>query len=169
MYKRQALNAAVEAARAGEAGKGFAVVASEVRALAGRSATSSKEIKALITESADQVKKGSVLAEQAGETLENVVNSFNKMATLISEIDTSSKEQLIGIDDINSSVSQLDRFTQENAGMVENSKLAIGELSNLANQLNQIIGFFKNADVNENHPNEALENNFSNVRRLAVN
>jgi PAS domain S-box-containing protein len=138
-----ALNAAVEAARAGDAGKGFAVVAEEVRALAGRSASASKEIKELISQSVNQVKDGSGLVDKAGQTLQKVVDSFNKLANLISEITVASEEQSSAINEINAAVSQMDAATQENAAMVEESTASAQTLSELAGNLNDLVGFFK--------------------------
>lgn len=145
-----ALNAAVEAARAGDAGKGFAVVADEVRALAGRSSQASKEIKELISQSVNQVKDGSALVDKAGQTLGKVVESFNKVASLISEITVAGEEQSQGINEINSAVSQLDAATQENAAMVEETTASAQTLSELAVNLNELVGFFK-LDENDAH------------------
>jgi len=138
-----ALNAAVEAARAGEAGKGFAVVASEVRSLAGRSASASKEIKALIMESSSQVKSGAELVNQAGETLKDIVSSVKKVADIISEIANASSEQSAGIGEINTAVSQMDEMTQQNAALVEENTAAAQSLVQQAQALDQMMQFFR--------------------------
>lgn len=138
-----ALNAAVEAARAGEAGKGFAVVASEVRALAGRSAAASKEIKTLINESNQQVKSGAELVNNAGATLKEIVTSVKQVADLISEIASASQEQASGIDQINSAVTQMDEMTQQNAALVEQNTAAAQSLVQQAQGLDNLMQFFK--------------------------
>ncbi len=114
-----ALNAAVEAARAGEQGRGFAVVASEVRSLAGRSATAAKEIKALIQDSVSRVSEGSRLVDESGRTLDGIVTAVKKVSTIVAEIASASREQSIGIDQVNKAVMQMDEGTQQNAALVE--------------------------------------------------
>ncbi|NBO17622.1 MAG: PAS domain S-box protein [Proteobacteria bacterium] len=148
-----ALNAAVEAARAGEAGKGFAVVASEVRSLAGRSASASKEIKALIMESSSQVKSGAELVNQAGATLKDIVESVNKVAAIVSDIANASAEQSTGIDEINTSVSQMDEMTQQNAALVEENTAAAQSLVQQAQALGSMMQFFK---LDENSASQSL-------------
>ncbi len=138
-----ALNAAVEAARAGEAGKGFAVVASEVRSLAGRSASASKEIKSLIEASGQQVRNGVELADKAGATLKEIVDSVREVTTLVSDIATASKEQAAGIDEVSSAVSQMDEMTQQNAALVEENTAAAQSLLDQAQELDKLMAFFK--------------------------
>ena len=138
-----ALNAAVEAARAGEQGRGFAVVASEVRSLAQRSAAAAREIKALISDSVTRVEDGGALVSSAGKTMEEIVVQVKRVSTLISEITTAANEQTQGIDAVGSSVSQLDRATQQNAALVEESAAAAMALKNQATQLANSVSVFK--------------------------
>lgn len=114
-----ALNAAVEAARAGEHGRGFAVVATEVRNLAQRTVASAKEIKALIGESVQKVGAGTELVHTAGQTMKEIVNAVKLVTDIIGEIRAASAEQSSGIESVNSSVTQIDQATQQNAALVE--------------------------------------------------
>jgi methyl-accepting chemotaxis protein len=127
-----ALNAAVEAARAGEQGRGFAVVATEVRNLAQRSATAAKEIKGLIAESVDKVEGGARLVEQAGTTMDEVVTSFQRVAALVTDITSASREQASGIEQVTQAVSQMDEVTQPNAALVEEAAAAAESLEEQA-------------------------------------
>jgi methyl-accepting chemotaxis protein len=114
-----ALNAGVEAARAGEAGRGFAVVASEVRALAQRSAEAAKEIKGLIAASTFQVHEGVQLVGKTGESLNRIVSKVADASNVVAEIADNAKEQSIALREVNSALTQMDQFTQQNAAMVE--------------------------------------------------
>jgi len=138
-----ALNASVEAARAGEAGKGFAVVAQEVRALAQRSASASKDIKALIAESNSQVKTGASLVNQAGTALGEIVNAVKKVTDIVAEIAAASREQATGLDQINTAVASMDEMTQRNGALVEETSASAQSLSNQASELARLVAFFQ--------------------------
>jgi methyl-accepting chemotaxis protein len=138
-----ALNAAVEAARAGEQGRGFAVVASEVRSLAQRSAQAAKEIKALIGASVDKVEGGSRLVADAGQTMNEIVSSVQRVSNIINEITAASTEQSDGIGQVNTAVVQLDQMTQQNAALVEQSAAAAESLKDQASKLAAVVGHFR--------------------------
>jgi len=137
-----ALNAAVEAARAGEQGRGFAVVASEVRSLAQRSAEAAKEIKSLIGASVDRVEAGSRLVADAGQTMQEIVGSVQRVSDIIGEITAASSEQSDGIGQINTAVTQLDQMTQQNAALVEESAAAAESLRDQAQRLASVVSTF---------------------------
>ena len=138
-----ALNAAVEAARAGEQGRGFAVVAGEVRALAGRSADAAREIKGLIDGSVAKVEQGARLVEDAGATMTDIVEQAQRVASLIAEISTATAEQTDGIAQVGEAVAHLDRSTQQNAALVEQSAAAAQALKQQAAQLAQAVSVFR--------------------------
>jgi methyl-accepting chemotaxis protein len=138
-----ALNAAVEAARAGEQGRGFAVVAGEVRTLAQRSAEAAREIKALIGSSVERVEHGATLADRAGETMEQVVESIRRVTGIIGEISVASREQSAGVSQIGQAVSQLDDATQQNAALVEQGMAASRSLTTRAHALVESVAVFK--------------------------
>jgi methyl-accepting chemotaxis protein len=144
-----ALNAAVEAARAGEQGRGFAVVASEVRTLAQRSAQAAKEIKGLIADSVERVDGGAKLVAEAGETMEQVVDSFRQVTGLVTDIASASQEQASGISQVTQAVSQMDGVTQQNAALVEEAAAAAESLEEQARALMRAVGQFKLDDGND--------------------
>ena len=137
-----ALNAAVEAARAGEQGRGFAVVATEVRQLAQRSASAAREIKDLIGSSVEQVMAGSSLVHNAGETMQEIVQSVRRVNDIISEISAATGEQRSGIEQVNQAVNALDTMTQQNNSLVNDSSQAASALQSQAQQLSSIVSQF---------------------------
>jgi methyl-accepting chemotaxis protein-1 (serine sensor receptor) len=141
-----ALNAAVEAARAGEQGRGFAVVASEVRSLAGRSADAAKEIKSLINASVERVEHGTLLVDQAGATMTEVVTSIRRVTDIMGEISSASTEQSLGVAQVGEAVSQMDQSTQQNAALVEQMAAAASALKSQADDLVHAVAVFKLGD-----------------------
>jgi methyl-accepting chemotaxis protein len=138
-----ALNAAVEAARAGEQGRGFAVVASEVRSLAQRSAASAKEIRGLIEESVSRVEAGARLVQQAGQTMDELVVSVRKVATIMTQIASASHQQSSGIDQINKAITQMDHVVQMNASLVEQATAAATSMAEQASGLAHAVAQFR--------------------------
>lgn len=138
-----ALNAAAEAGRAGERGRGFAVVAGEVRALAGRSATAAKEIKTLIADSTARVQVGTEQVQATGRTMEEILESTQRVSELMSDISTTSGEQAVGITEINRSVDSLDKATRQNAALVERAATAAESMRQQAESLEQSVAVFQ--------------------------
>ena len=138
-----ALNAAVEAARAGEQGRGFAVVATEVRALAHRSAAAAKEIKALIGDASEKVEAGSALVQDAGQTMNDVVDSVRRVSDIVAEISAASAEQSTGIGQVNQAIVSMDGTTQQNAALVEEAAAAADSLQQQADLLVSLVGEFR--------------------------
>lgn len=144
-----ALNASVEAARAGEQGRGFAVVADEVRTLASRSAQAASEIKGLIEDSIVKVGEGTRSVHNSGSALEEIVESINKVATIVGEISNASQEQAMGISEVSKTVVSMDDITQQNSALVEESAAASESLSEQARTLDSLIDYFRLATAQQ--------------------
>ncbi|MFD2578491.1 methyl-accepting chemotaxis protein [Novosphingobium colocasiae] len=138
-----ALNAGVEAARAGDAGKGFAVVATEVRALAQRSADAAQNIKGLIEGSVQQVEQGVTLVGRSGEVFRRIVEKVSGITTLASSISELSQTQAGQLTQVNSAVGDMDRMTQQNAAMVEETTAAARNLADQAEELAKLVRMFR--------------------------
>ena len=138
-----ALNAAVEAARAGEQGRGFAVVAGEVRTLAQRSASAAREIKGLIGSSVEQVEAGTEVVRRAGETIGGIVASSRQVDRLLDEVATGAREQSAGIAQLGQALQELDRMTQQNAALVEQTAAAAASMRGQADGLAGEVARFK--------------------------
>ena len=134
-----ALNAAVEAARAGEQGRGFAVVATEVRNLASRSASAAKEIKALIRDSVAKVNEGTQFVDDSGRVLGEIVTAVKKVTDVVAEIAAGSREQALGIEQVNQAMTSMDTMTQQNSALVEQASAAAQALQEQATNLALVI------------------------------
>ena len=138
-----ALNAAVEAARAGDQGRGFAVVAAEVRSLAQRSAAAAKEIKSLISGSVERVHAGSTLVTNAGQSMDEIVDSVRRVSDLIGQMAQASREQSLGIQQVSQTVVQLEQVTQQNAAVVQQVAASAEAMKNQARDLLQSVSIFQ--------------------------
>ncbi len=138
-----ALNAAVEAARAGEQGRGFAVVAGEVRSLAQRSATAAREIHQLIGESVQKVGNGTTMVQQAGQTMQEIEQSVQRVTGIMSEISAASQAQSHDIAQIHEAVVDMEGGTQQNTALVEQAAAAAGSLREQAAVLAQLVQQFQ--------------------------
>ncbi|WP_172293903.1 methyl-accepting chemotaxis protein [Pseudoruegeria sp. HB172150] len=137
-----ALNAGVEAARAGDSGRGFAVVASEVRALAQRSSSAAQEINTLISQSSQHVHRGVGLVDNMGGALREIVGSVADISAHVSGIAASVKEQSGSLDEINIAMGELDRVTQQNAAMFQETTAASHALTSEATALGELTARF---------------------------
>ncbi|MBL0375514.1 methyl-accepting chemotaxis protein [Rhizobium sp. KVB221] len=137
-----ALNAGVEAARAGEAGKGFAVVAQEVRELAQRSATAAKEIKTLISTSGGQVKSGVELVAKTGDALKAISSDVQEISKHVTAIVSSAHEQTAAIREVKLAIGNIDKGTQQNAAMVEETAASAAQLAQQAVALDDLAKQF---------------------------
>ncbi len=138
-----ALNAAIEAARAGEQGRGFAVVATEVRNLAQRTLAAAKEIKSLISNSVENVASGAKLADQAGQTMDEILTAVKQVTSIMSEITSASIEQSSGIEQVSEAIAQIDKVTQQNNTLVEQAAKTAESMELQTKRMDELVNLFK--------------------------
>jgi len=119
------------------------VVATEVRNLAGRSAQAAKEIKDLIQNSSKKVEHGTQLVNQSGENLKGIVQAAQKVNDIVSEIALASREQSVGVEQVNRAITDMDGVTQQNAALAEETSAVSHSMAEQASKLNEVVGFFK--------------------------
>ncbi len=130
------LNASVEAARAGEQGKGFSVVANEVQELAQNSKHFSNAIHNLSSEALS-------FAVQASDSLSKMAPEVLNTASLVEEINAGAMEQKLAMNQISSSLQELNHITQETSANSEEMTASANQLMNQSKKLNDLVGFFK--------------------------
>ncbi|WP_333709025.1 methyl-accepting chemotaxis protein [Tepidimonas ignava] len=138
-----ALNAAVEAARAGEAGRGFAVVAGEVRQLAQRSSQAAREIKDLIERTVHDVAAGVEVVQGVGGVMQDIVASAQRTRELMDEVANAAREQQLGVKQIGEAVQELDRNTQQNAALAEETATASAAQRDAALRMAALVDEFR--------------------------
>ena len=141
-----ALNAGVEAARAGEAGKGFSVVASEVRALSMRATEAASEIKKRVAAVGEHVRTGVTLVHETGSALETIIARVGDVTDAVTRIADAVTEQSIALRNVSDTISAMDRITQQNAAMVEQTNAATKNLNHEARALADTFAAFRIAE-----------------------
>ncbi|MEA2118147.1 methyl-accepting chemotaxis protein [Halovibrio sp. HP20-50] len=142
-----ALNASVEAARAGEKGRGFAVVATEVRSLASRSAASASEIRSMLDDTRSKIKLCSDQAERGAATIGETETVIQRLAMLMAEVSSATREQSSGIEQINTAITEMDSTTQQNSALVQQSTTAAFSLEEQAGRLRELVAAFQIDDA----------------------